>query len=221
MSYANTQQKINLEQFMEYIFRDSAIWRGVSLLYVQWEDKTTAHSLEHTIKDFTKNNPGALLFEENRNYIVLGAKSAPEFNNSQYACFWAGDLEKEWRSACGALNKFHVKKPAFQGMPSLNSERSILIVEDEPLLNKIMSKHISKFGTVITTSNYREAIANYMVDRPELVFLDIHYQNDERDGFDILKNLLIADSNAFIVMVSGDGKLETKINALKWGAQGL
>lgn len=216
-----TPQKIAFEQIAEYILRDSAVWRNVPLFYAQLTNNAKKQHLENSITEFMNNNPDALLFNNDSDYIILGAKSAPEFGDCDCTCFWASNIAEQWQKVCDELSKFCAKKPVFQNMAALKSVYSVLIVEDEPLLNKIMSKYISNFGTVIATSNYREAIANYMVERPAIVFLDIHYHNDDWDGFDALKNLITTDHSAFIVMVSGDGNLETKIRALELGAQGF
>lgn len=98
---------------------------------------------------------------------------------------------------------------------------SILIVEDDPMTSHLASHHLKPFGNVLATSNAHEAVANYMVHRPGLVFVDIHYSNEEKNGFDVLRDLLSADADAFIVMVSSDHDAATIAKCLALGAQGF
>ncbi len=98
---------------------------------------------------------------------------------------------------------------------------SILIVEDEPMTSRMVTHHLQKFGTVITTANAREAMANNSVCNPDIIFLDIHYHNDDQDGFDVLKNILSANANAFVVMFSADRIPATVEKAMSLGAKGF
>ncbi len=215
--------KITLDLAIQFIYRDSAIWEGVSLLYISAADALKAPSFEVTIKELMKANPDAMWFEsKDSSYMVLDAKQPPETlgSNLQHY-FWAEDISSKWQQVCDALERHSGRVPIKQAVTAINHSCSILIVEDEPLINKMMEHYLSKFGTVTATNNYHQAIANYMVQRTDIVFLDIHYHQGGMDGFDILRNLLIADNNAFIVMVSGDGTLATKLQALALGAKGF
>lgn len=98
---------------------------------------------------------------------------------------------------------------------------SILIVEDDPMTSKMITRHLQPFGTVTTTKNAREAMANNIVRNPDIIFLDIHYKDDIHDGFDVLTNILSANPKAFVVMFSADRDSDTILKALALGAQGF
>jgi len=98
---------------------------------------------------------------------------------------------------------------------------SILIVEDNPLTSKTVARHLEKFGTVIATTNAQEAVANTSVRNPDIIFLDIHYNNDDQNGFDVLSNILSANKDAFVVMFSGDKDQATIEKAMALGAKGF
>ena len=89
------------------------------------------------------------------------------------------------------------------------------------MTSKMVAYYLQPFGHVITTSNSRQATANYAVSHPDIVFLDIHYQDDLHDGFDVLINLLSADAKAFVVTVSGDRDPATILKALWLVGKGL
>lgn len=98
---------------------------------------------------------------------------------------------------------------------------SFLVVEDEPMTSKMLAHHLEKFGRVITTRNAREAIANHTVQNPDIIFLDIHYRDDEYDGFDVLSHILGVTPQAFVVMFSSDSDEKTVEKALERGAKGF
>lgn len=98
---------------------------------------------------------------------------------------------------------------------------SILIVEDDPMTSKMLARHLEKFGNVITTTNAQEATANNTVRNPDIIFLDIHYQDHDQDGFDVLTNILSANPGAFVVMFSADRDQATIKKALALGAKGF
>ncbi len=218
----NTSPKISLEQVVEYIHRDSAVWEGISLFYAPMPG-IEKEPFKTTAETFIRNNPDALLFEsKDKSIMVLGAKQAPEMAyEEQNHCLWVENIAEKWSQVCSALGGFIAKKTANQNARDENRRCSILIVEDDPLMNKMMEHHLSRFGTVIATSNYHQATANYMVQKPDIVFLDIHYKGNDMDGFDALRNILIADENAYIIMVSGDGQLQTRLEAMRLGARGF
>lgn len=214
--------QITLQQAANYILRDSAMWEGVSLLHLPATDMTKEPVLRAYIKEFMGSNPDALLFETRDTYLVIGAKQAPIYlSGNQKDYFWTDNITSRWKEVQDALNQYIIKSPLCPSGKIENHSCSILIVEDEPLINKMMECYLSNYGTVTSTNNYHQAIANYMVQRPDMVFLDIHYHQGGMDGFDVLRNLMTADETAFIVMVSGDGQLATRLQALALGAQGF
>ena len=98
---------------------------------------------------------------------------------------------------------------------------SILVVEDDLMISQMVARHLERFGTVITTANAHEATANNSVRDPDIIFLDIHYNNYDQDGFDVLKNILSSNSNAFVVMFSADRDQTTIKKAMALGAKGF
>lgn len=130
------------------------------------------------------------------------------------------DISKEWQVAHGFL-EFLAARDDKVSIADEAGLYSILIVEDEPMTSKLIAHQLNQYGTVSATSNAREAVANYMVHRPDIVFLDIHYGNESDDGFDVLQKLLSADAEAQIVMVSGDRDPQILVRALSSGARGF
>jgi len=81
-------------------------------------------------------------------------------------------------------------------------------------LTILAANFLQQYGTVIVTANAGEAVVNYMVQKPDIIFLDIHYTHYERDGLDVLQNFLQLDNKAFIVMFSAGHDAATLSKAL-------
>lgn len=209
--------KITLDHIAEYIKRDHLTWKQVSLLYIRMHDSKPLSA------EFKQRwNSKAMLFEGRHNdCLILGADAVPHDIAAQAACcIWIEDIAQQWNQACFMLQAITAQESDQHATGDV-IVRSILIVEDEMVTSQMMAHYLQQFADVTTTSNSREAAANYMVHRPDLVLLDIHYDNDMADGFDVLRNLRSVDGNASVVMVSGEDTLAAKIQAFSLGARGF
>lgn len=108
---------------------------------------------------------------------------------------------------------------------SLNTRRrarphaEILIVEDDRFAKQLVQSALGKYLNVNAAENGREALIQYVLNPPDIVFLDINLPDIH--GFDVLKKLLSVDPEAFIVMLSGNGARENIMRALSQGAKGF
>lgn len=196
--------KINPQQISELIKHQPLSWRGISFTYSRSLSSEEESSTNLIIKVGTAG-------------VVLSSDSSFTIPDAQYRI---NDVSKEWQIAQGFLEFL----AAHDDKTSASDEAefySILIVEDEPMTSKLIAHQLAQYGTVSATSNAREAVANYMVHRPDIVFLDIHYGDERDDGFDVLQKLLSADAGAQIVMISGDRDPHTLVRALRSGARGF
>lgn len=188
----------------DYIRRDPEGWSGIPFSYF----RRTPDAGARTTPD------GALMIVGTRgDYAVLGA-SLPD------AVLALPDIAQDWQLTCAILSAMSESDVTPPKAPPTQPV-SILVVEDDAMTSQLVTQHLKKYGNVLATSNAREATANYMVHRPNLVFLDIHYGEDAQDGFDVLGKLLSADKNVFAVMVSGDRHAGTIFKAFAMGARGF
>lgn len=222
------QHNVTLDIIAECIRRDPPSWKGISLLYARPAYGTPSPALGAIVEQATRSKPSALSFTgKNSGAVMLGLDRPPDMlpETASYFC-WINDIANQWplaSSALAAVLEEHNPSPSSgTGYHAALPEKvSILVVEDDPMTSQMVALHLERFGTVIRTANAREAVANYMVRRPDIIFLDIHYQDDKGDGFDVLRSLLSTDSNAFVVMVSGDRTPATVLKALRLGAEGF
>ena len=95
----------------------------------------------------------------------------------------------------------------------------VMIVEDDPLTRRLVTGAFKENYALITASNAEEAIANYLLHAPDIVFLDINLP--DADGFSVLRQIIASDPDAYIVMFSGNSYLDNVTAALNQGASGF
>ncbi len=95
----------------------------------------------------------------------------------------------------------------------------VMIVEDDPLTRRIVSNGFKENYALITAENAQEAIANYLLHAPDIVFLDIGLP--DTSGFNVLRQIMTSDPDAYVVMFSANSYLDNINAALKAGAAGF
>jgi putative two-component system response regulator len=93
----------------------------------------------------------------------------------------------------------------------------ILIVDDEPVVVKILRRHLRDAGyrNFITTSNPAEAEAMVRRERPDVVLLD--YLMPEVDGLQVLSALRDVVEHTPILMLTASTEASTKVAAFELG----
>ena len=94
---------------------------------------------------------------------------------------------------------------------------AILIVEDEPILAKNMSRYLqhAEFEVEIANSGGTalEALENY---KPDIVLLD--YRLPDTNGVELLRKIRQIDSRIRVIMITGEGNVTIAVEAMKTGA---
>jgi len=92
-----------------------------------------------------------------------------------------------------------------------------MIVDDEPGILTTLSDILTDEGLrTVTTASGEEAVALYREHRPDVVFLDIWLP--DRDGLEVLTQLVEMDAAAAVIMMSGHGTTPTAVKSIKMGA---
>lgn len=95
----------------------------------------------------------------------------------------------------------------------------VLLVEDDPLTRRIASTVLKDRFRLITAQGAEDALIQYWLHAPDIVFLDINLPDG--NGIDILRAIRADDTDAFIVMFSGNGYLENLVDSMQCGAEGF
>jgi two-component system, chemotaxis family, chemotaxis protein CheY len=99
------------------------------------------------------------------------------------------------------------------------SDLKILIVDDSIIARQMLRKILEQEGVkqVQEALNGTEAIAKYKSFKPDLVFLDIIMP--DMPGDKTLEEIMAADKNARVIMLSSLGTKEKVLECLKKGAE--
>lgn len=96
---------------------------------------------------------------------------------------------------------------------------TVVIVDDSKMSRKILRNILEDAGyaVVAEATDGEEGIAAYMQYRPDILTLDITMPN--MNGIDALKEIMMEDSSARVIMISAAGQQQKIIEALKIGAE--
>ena len=95
-------------------------------------------------------------------------------------------------------------------------EKVIMIVDDDKFLSSLIASALSPFGRVIQDGEGSNVLDLYKKESPDMVFLDIHLPS--ASGLDLLKNILAADPQASVVMISSDSGRDNVLSSMDLGA---
>jgi two-component system response regulator AtoC len=95
--------------------------------------------------------------------------------------------------------------------------KSILVIDDDPLIGKTLSSHLSRKGfEVLTAENGEEGLQKYGESCPDLVILDIRLP--DKDGLEVLGKIKEKNKDACIVIMTAYDDMKTTVEAIKLGA---
>ena len=95
--------------------------------------------------------------------------------------------------------------------------KSILVIDDDPLIRKTLSTHLAKEGFEISLAKTgEEGIQKYTESSPELVILDIRLP--DIDGLETMRRLKERDPGAAIIIITAFDDMKTTVEAVKLGA---
>jgi two-component system, NtrC family, response regulator len=100
---------------------------------------------------------------------------------------------------------------------SLEAKRTILIVEDEPNLTKVLTAMLKREGyDVLTAGDGIEALEKLAKARVDVVLTDLRMP--KLDGMELLKRVLDEYDGLPVVMLTAHGSVDTAVSAMKLGA---
>jgi DNA-binding NtrC family response regulator len=95
--------------------------------------------------------------------------------------------------------------------------KSILVIDDDPLIRKTLSSYISKKGyEALVAEDGEGGIQKYEESIPDLVILDIRLP--DVDGLEVLGRIREKNPNASIIIMTAYDDMKTTIEAIKSGA---
>lgn len=95
----------------------------------------------------------------------------------------------------------------------------VMIVEDDAMTRRIVTNSFKQHYALITAETGEQAVAHYLLHAPDVVFLDIGLP--DATGFEVLRQIVASDPDAYVVMFSGSSYLDNVTHALNAGASGF
>jgi two-component system response regulator AtoC len=95
--------------------------------------------------------------------------------------------------------------------------KSILVIDDDPLIRKTLSSHLTKEGyEVLQAENGEEGFQKYEESFSDLVILDIRLP--DMDGLEVLSKIKNKNRDAYIIIMTAYDDMKTTVEAIKLGA---
>jgi PAS domain S-box-containing protein len=100
---------------------------------------------------------------------------------------------------------------------SANKKWKIMIADDNRDVNEAIKETLAECGyDVVQAFDGDEAFELYSQEKPDLTFLD--YLMPKMDGVDVLEEMRAIDSDALVVLITGEGTEDIAVQAMKAGA---
>ncbi|OVE76289.1 hypothetical protein BVX97_01600 [bacterium E08(2017)] len=94
---------------------------------------------------------------------------------------------------------------------------SVILIDDDPLVRKLISKHLTQEGYSIETfENAEDGIAAFQENNSDIVISDIHLPN--MSGLELLTEIKKISTATEVIIISGDADKSAAITALHNGA---
>ena len=104
-------------------------------------------------------------------------------------------------------------------MRAQNKKNVVMIVDDDPLISKVISAGLRDLAEIILAHDGSEVVRKYQEYTPDMVILDIHLPSIS--GLDLLNKLLELDPHAYIIMLSADSSKNNVLQTKFKGAKGF
>lgn len=99
----------------------------------------------------------------------------------------------------------------------MSKRRRVFILDDDELIVSMLSRALKNEGYEVHTETKAHDVINIIESwSPDVVLLDIKLP--DRDGMDILQEVISKEINTQVVMLTADDTAETAVKAMKFGA---
>ncbi|MEW5900568.1 MAG: sigma-54 dependent transcriptional regulator [Acidobacteriota bacterium] len=95
--------------------------------------------------------------------------------------------------------------------------KSVLIIDDDPLIRKTLSSHLAKQGFEVQVAEEgEEGVQKFGESFPDLVLLDIRLP--DTDGIEVLRRIKEQNKKTYVLVMTAYDDMKTTVDAMKLGA---
>lgn len=98
-------------------------------------------------------------------------------------------------------------------------EKVIMVVDDDMFIRSLVANGTKRYGRVVELDTGADVAETFKKEAPDAVFMDVHLP--DRNGKEILRDLMLLDTDAQVVMISSDGTRENIVESRMEGACGF
>ncbi|HLS71477.1 MAG TPA: response regulator [Chitinophagaceae bacterium] len=103
-----------------------------------------------------------------------------------------------------------------------SSKRYVFLVDDEPIQNEMLKDYLTeRFIYELVTFENGENALEKMDLQPEIIILDYHLNSHNpqaKNGVDILKEIKEHWPDTYVIMLSGQDRIDVAIDTMRYGA---
>ena len=97
------------------------------------------------------------------------------------------------------------------------SEKTILLVDDDASLRRVLAHHLTEAGyRVLTAVDGKAGLDLFTEEQVEMVITDIRMP--EMSGLDLLRRIRVMNPETVVLVITAHGSIETAVEAMKLGA---
>ena len=104
-------------------------------------------------------------------------------------------------------------------MRDANKNNVVMIADDDLFVRKVIKVALENLAEFIEVTDGAQVVEICKKSKPDLIFLDIHLPN--LSGLELLPQLMHADANAHVIMLSADSSEENVRNTMRYGSRGF
>jgi len=98
-------------------------------------------------------------------------------------------------------------------------KKEILVIDDNADIRFLICNILQeKEYDVRSAANYKQALTEISAKLPDLAIVDIKLDKGDKDGIDLLKELMKKDKSIPVIMISGHANVQVAVEAIRLGA---
>lgn len=214
--------------FLDEVGAEPEKWLAADIELEEGAPATVMHLARQCMKALPAHN-GAVLLESPSRIVLFAEDGATVRDAVAEVCALAGGNASFQWVAEGLLKQTEerLKKSAAHsgggGRSMLFRHRSarknnvMMVADDDLFICKAMNQALGRFGECVVAHDAESALEAYLRASPDCVFIDLHL--GEASGLDVIDGIMDHDKDAYIVMLTGDGRGSHALQAKERGVK--
>jgi two-component system nitrogen regulation response regulator NtrX len=98
-------------------------------------------------------------------------------------------------------------------------KNEVLVIDDNADIRFLICNILKEKDYLVrSAANYNQALFEINKKIPDIAIIDIKLDKGDRDGIDLLKNIMKKNKNVPVIMISGHANVQLAVEAIRLGA---